>query len=632
MDDIIVEIPGVGEVAFPASMSRDQITQQVRKLSGQATGMVYEEAPGISISYPSDQFAEPDALSQAGRQAGLTARGAVTGLAGLPTMIGDPLNQLINRITGTNLPPASQSLQSLMNMIGLPQPQTQQERVVQDITAGMSGVGAAPAIARGASAIAPQALNMMSPLLQRLGMQTTAAGAASGGAGLVREEGGGTGSQMAAGLGLGMLVPGVAGTIGTTRNVAGTLAQPFTQAGQQQMAGRLLSQQATDPLEAIRRMQSAQPQVPGTQPTMAAASRDYGLASIERSLSQFPEAAGEYAKRLAENNAARNLLMDKYSSNKVLIDAINKREAVAIPVLNRAFQAKTPVKPTPAIEEIDRILASPSGASKIVQQELLDYKSRLQKEINNSGFADPERLYTIRKEINSTLEGLTVGSKAENLKKLASKELIQVRDALDNVITAGAPEYPEYMRLYRTMSKPIDQIKTMGNISETAAGGTVNPATGFRNYTPVRFGKLVDEVAQDPRNPLSKTQIGVLKKVAQELDDGAMINLPGIKPAGSDTFKNLTVANLLGNISENPTGRGVAAELINNLARPIGWIYRGGEDAVRQLLVDSMLDPKLAAQLMKRATLPNLQQTGMALSQKAAQMGYGSTFGINVAQ
>jgi len=89
-----------------------------------------------------------DYASEAGRQVGLTARGAVTGAASPATMLGDPLNQLINMITGSNIPSASESLQNLMNMAGVPQPRTPTERVSQDVVAGMSGVGAVPAIAR----------------------------------------------------------------------------------------------------------------------------------------------------------------------------------------------------------------------------------------------------------------------------------------------------------------------------------------------------------------------------------------------------------------------------------------------------------------------------------------------------
>jgi hypothetical protein len=92
------------------------------------------------------------------------------------------------------------------------------------------------------------------------------------------------------------------------------------------MAGRLLTEQATDPMQAMRNMEMSQPQIPGSQPTMAATAQDYGLASFERTASQLPEGAGQYAQRLAQNNQARNVLLEKYTTDKVLTDAIAKRD------------------------------------------------------------------------------------------------------------------------------------------------------------------------------------------------------------------------------------------------------------------------------------------------------------------
>ena len=420
--------------------------------------------------------------------------------------------------------------------------------------------------------------------------------------------------------------------MGAGRGTARALTQPFTQSGQERMAGRLLTEQATDPMQAMRNLEMATPQIPGSQPTMAATAQDYGLASFERTASQLPEGAGQYAQRLAQNNQARNVLLDKYTADNALTAALAKRDEVTSGIRTRAFSESTPVKPSPVILKINQILQSPVGARDMVRSQLNDIKSRIQAEVSDGGFSEPARLYSVRQDIADIIEGNVVGSKAENTRKVASKQLIEIRQALDEIIESGAPGYQEYLRMYRTMSRPVSQIKEMQGITTKASGGTVDPTTGVRNFTPVRFGKLVEQMADDPRNPLSKTQMGVLKKVSKELDDGAMMNLPGIKPAGSDTFKNLTVGNLLGNISANPTSRGVAAQVIETFARPISWVYRGGEDAVKQLIVDAMLDPKLAAQLMRKATPQNIQEVGRSLTQKAAQATYGSAFGTAVAQ
>jgi hypothetical protein len=66
---------------------------------------------------------------------------------------------------------------------------------------------------------------------------------------------------------------------------------------------------------------------------------------------------------------------------------------------------------------------------------------------------------------------------------VASKQLIEIRQALDEIIESGAPGYQEYLRMYRTMSRPVSQIKEMQGITAKASGGTVDPTTGVRNFT-----------------------------------------------------------------------------------------------------------------------------------------------------
>jgi hypothetical protein len=342
-----------------------------------------------------------DYASEMGRQVGLTGRGAVTGIAGLPMMAGDALNQLINSITGSNIPPASQSLQSLMTRAGVPEPRTGTERVSQDVVAGMTGVGAAPAIVRGLSKAGQQFLD---PLLRQLGTQTLASGTAAGAAGGIREGGGGTGSQMAGGLAAGMLAPSTAGLVGAGRGTARALTQPFTQAGQERMAGRLLREQATDPMQAIRNMETATPQIPGSQPTMAATAQDYGLASFERTASQLPEGAGQYAQRLAQNNQARNVLLEKYTADNALTAALAKRDEVTSGIRTRAFADSTPVKPSPVILKINEILQSPVGARDMVRSQLNDIKSRIQAEVSDGGFSEPARFILCAKILPTLLK------------------------------------------------------------------------------------------------------------------------------------------------------------------------------------------------------------------------------------
>lgn len=191
-------------------------------------------APSIADQFAADVSAKaapaaapaaPSTLAQLGHQLGLTARAGVTGISALPAMAGDALNAGINGIFGTHLAPVSQTIQSLENSAGLPQPQTGTERVVQDAASAMAGispsVGLGKAIASVASPVA-QAVGgglQVAPGMQMLG----AAGAGAGGSG-AREAGLGPGWQVAGSLlgGLGGLGAGSLATAGV-RAAAGRM-------------------------------------------------------------------------------------------------------------------------------------------------------------------------------------------------------------------------------------------------------------------------------------------------------------------------------------------------------------------------------------------------------------------------
>jgi len=72
------------------------------------------------------------------------------------------------------------------------------------------------------------------------------------------------------------------------------------------------------------------------------------------------------------------------------------------------------------------------------------------------------------------------------------------------------------------------------------------------------------------------------------------------KPMGSDTFKNMSAANVIGGM----IGKQMFGEVpiaLQKVTAPMNWLYNGTDDAIRELLVNAMLDPKLAATLMKKA-------------------------------
>jgi hypothetical protein len=75
-----------------------------------------------------------------GRQLGLTARYGLEGAGQIADIIGSPLNNLINRATGSNLAPPSQGMSNLATSLGLPQPQGGFEQGIAGVTRAVAGI------------------------------------------------------------------------------------------------------------------------------------------------------------------------------------------------------------------------------------------------------------------------------------------------------------------------------------------------------------------------------------------------------------------------------------------------------------------------------------------------------------
>ena len=147
---------------------------------------------------------------QLGRQAGLTARMAMGGAGDFFGILSDPIAAVINQFVPPEqrIPTLRNTMANIANRIGLPNPESAIERVVQE--AGQATIGAAGGI--GAARQIPRA----AALAAAPGGQMAGAAGAGGAAQTAAESGAGAGGQIAAGL-----LGGTAGIIPTMRQVPG---------------------------------------------------------------------------------------------------------------------------------------------------------------------------------------------------------------------------------------------------------------------------------------------------------------------------------------------------------------------------------------------------------------------------
>jgi hypothetical protein len=601
------------------------------------------------------------------RQLGLTARAGIEGAASLPSMVANVPYALTDvgiglaQKMGANVPTlqqrgisATRSGQIIADILGLPKPETQMEQGVQSIAQAMGGAGSAARMAEALAnrAVAPsvramtqqgtQVAQKTAPALitqeklqptatqQTLQMlaqsplaQVLAGGTAASATEAVKEMGGGTGAQLAAGLFGGAMIPGSAGGAQTVSRAAREIVRPGTEAGREVIAGNVLRSLASDAERAIMAAEGYQQPIQGYRPTTAQATRDIGLASAETPIRGLDQ-TGKFAQQQVEANRARRAILDRLAKDADALEAaVQKRKDVTTPLREAAF-AKVTVDPETfrsgltltANKTINDILESETGARSAVEKAMSWAQGRLERATN------VRRAYSVRQDLRDAAQGIY--DKEEPALRLAKKEIETLIRAMDDTIESAAPGYKDYLDKYAKSSRGIERMEAAQEFRGRVMSTIPDPSNiGEYLISQPSFTRAIRAAAEDTK--LSKTQLAVLQRVSQDIDSGVLAR--ATKVPGSDTFKNLSTANIIGGI----VGKQMFGEVPPAFAKvvaPMNWLYNGSDDAIRQLLVDAMLDPQLAAKMMRRATQATVEPLSEELKKKALAGGLGTAFGL----
>jgi len=597
------------------------------------------------------EIIRPEFRQEVGRQAALAARAVPAGIASTLGIVGDPLNALINLITGSRLQTLGGAAENLLTRAGLPEPSGETERMAYEASKAISGVAlpaaaiprlaTAPISAAPARVTTPQqaaqvATERVSTPAERLfteNIGTQATGAAGGtlAAQLAAQMGAGLVGQVAAGLAGGVVAPGAVQTAGT-RGVSGgrEVIRPFTESGQEVIAGNVLRQLSAQPETAAARAAAFEPRVPGYIPTTAQATRDVGLVSAEPSIRAM-DTTGRFIAKQSAANQARMTILDRMAKDKSDIEnAVNKRNEITDPLREQAF-ARSTITPeafqsniTLTVNKtIDDILQSPSGRRGTVMDVMNDAKTDIFRA------RTPQELYEIRKDLRAAqlgqLDKSGRGGPSAGAYKVAGTQLNEVIKSVDDAIEVAAPGYKDYLSKYAKASRGIESLEAAQAFRSKVLLTTPDPITGQYLISQPAFTRAIREIEKGGFEGLSQTQVAILKKVSKDLDDGVLTRAG--KMPGSDTFKNMSTANVIGGIIGKQIF-GETSPFLQKVTAPMNWLYNGTDDRIRELLVDAMLDPKLASRLMGKATTTNLESIGQELQRRAINLGYGSIFGL----
>ena len=575
----------------------------------------------------------PDEIT---RQAGLATRPMVQSamtLGGLVPMVVDPLVNLFNLATGTKLPTSTQAAQYNINRMGFPQPETAQERVVQDVAS--AGLGTA-GVARAAGAVAPRLPGMLSEaakfFAQSPQAQSAAAVSAATAGGALREGGANPYAQMGGAVLAGMVAPG-GPTLSTTQralSVPGGLVKPFTQEGREVIVGNVLNRLATNPEQAMRNMAESAPLVPGVRPTAAGTARDPGLAGAETPLrSPTFDPSNLFGQQINQNQEAiLNAFRQIGGKPGSIPYAEAKRSAITAPMREAAFEGVT-VNPETfqsgiklvVNQAIDNVMSSPVGVRK-------DVETAMKFAVDRVKLAKtPEELYEVRKDLAKAANG-AYNQENPSL-QLASGQLKQVIAAADDVIEAAAPGYAAYMDKYKKSSSAIDQMRLLQGIEAKVTTGLPNLSTGNPVLAASGLRRQLAAAQDELGTQLSPSAQRKLENIIDEINRGMAATAPGVKPPGSNTFQNMSMGNLIGRVFSESLADNTT---LRTMTRPLDWLYKLPDQQVQQLLVQAMLDPKLAAMMMAKANIMRVEPLATSLRQKAQQLGFGTLIGTGASQ
>lgn len=356
-----------------------------------------------------------------------------------------------------------------------------------------------------------------------------------------------------------------------------------------QRVANVLAREATNP-NALAITPSA---VPGVQRTLGEATGDSGLMALENTVRSGNRRVFEPVD--LRNNAARMDQLQRIAGTDGEMAAAEvAREAATQGLRERAFaegaetlarNQRADALMLPASSGMSQLRQSirgvaRSGAGNPNVQNATNAVSRALDQTGDSVAG----LYNVRKYIGDLLNGRAAGDDASA--RAASRELIQMRDLLDENLAARAPSFPEYLDAYRTASKPINRMEVgQAVISKTGGTAPAYDIQGNMIITPNGFSRATDDL-----DAIAAKATGFEKAKASEIltqDDLASLRAlqddmqrvgqrNRSSAAGSQTHERGTI------------GERVAKESIVGKVPWVGRLYAHLEDAANQRLNDRL--------------------------------------------
>lgn len=401
--------------------------------------------------------------------------------------------------------------------------------------------------------------------------------------------------------------------LGAAAQGARGLIDPFTKKGQERVAASTLQQFASNPQQAAQSLRGARELVPGSMPTMAQASKDAGLAQLERTLVNNPETGSALAGQFGAQRAARLKAVQDiagtdayYKGIKDGVRTFAKQDYDA--AISAGFDPKALAANRAAL---DGVLARPSIKS--AQALARDLAAEGGEQLTDLGSV--RGLDYLVKALDSKISAARgVGS---SVGKEELRALMGTKTELMGLIEKVAPAYKDARGNYAAMSRQVNGMDAARGVLDKMQSPLGRFGANTRELKN-EYARALENATESVKRstgmdmPLSAVMptrdIAALEAVAKDMARAASADDLG-RAVGSNTAQNLSAQNLLRR-TLGPTGlpqSWAESNVLQAFLSPYTGVAKlaGSERAVLDRLTQAAANPKDAANLLMLMQQPS---------------------------
>jgi len=418
------------------------------------------------------------------------------------------------------------------------------------------------------------------------------------------------------GAGVGVLSQAAGRGLGAIYRGAKSYLAPLTKGGQDEIVANTLQRFAENP-DALANAGSYQSQIPGVQPTLAEATLDPGIATLQLAAKNAdPAAKAQFVRQGLNNNAARLAALEEIAQTPdARAAAVLARKQATAPLYAQVAESEAEANPTRVVNLIDRMVEA-NPANKALTKPLAEIRASLFEDypIEQRGAdgwkylndainekALPQREWKVLASARTIMDRVRKGTIDEDQALAQLKDLKGGRGATNDALQYVRDQMntPDFV----LMQKPQQLKSAMDNIKSMLANEDNQFVT--RELTTIKnaLGHQISKV--EPAYKGAEKTFAELSKPINQMD------------VGRDLYEKLVPA--LTESSEIP-GRLTASQYANAL--------RNSDQVVKRATGLGMPIEKI----MTPSQMQTLNGLGTDLSRVAAAEGLASTTGSTTAQ